>query len=629
MFGLSFLAPLFLAGAVAAAVPIAIHLFHRRTEPVIDFAAMRFLRRAPVEHSRRRRLRELILLALRVAALLLLAFAFARPYLAQSAAALSAPVTMVLVDTSVSMSAPGQFEQAKRLADAALRGAPPTHAVGVIAFGTTADVLAPPSQDRAGALAAVAKLQPGAGATRYRTALARATEALGDRTGRFVVVTDLQQSGWDAPDDGAVPERVEVDVQDVAAPPGNVAVTSLRVEGTDAIALIHNFSDQPRDEHVSFSLDDRRLSMLPVALPAGSAIEARTSVAGRSRGVLAASVTDRDGYAADNVRYAVLDAAEIPTILAITAAGQPPEVFYLERALAVAENAGGFHFRAVSGPAFSAMTSQALQGVDAIVVFGTRGLEHRGRELLGGYVKSGGGLLITAGPHVDSLVLREALDGIVPLTIRARAATPGLRFAPSDSRHPVFRLFGGVGTLGNVAFERAAQLDTGATAEVIARYTDGTPALIDEQVAAGRVLVFASDLNNEWNNFPLQPAFVPFVHEAVRYLAAARLPRVDYLVGELPGADGARPGTMQLQPAVGETRPGRRVAVNVDPRESDPARITADAFRSGVSRLNATAAQQARAQAREREDNQRLWQYGLLLMVVSLAAEGMLGRRIA
>src|SRR5262249_59035193 len=191
------------AGAVAAAVPIAIHLFHRRTEPVIDFAAMRFLRRAPVEHSRRRRLRELILLALRVAALLLLAFAFARLYLAQSAAGLRAPVTMVLVDTSLSMSAPGQFDQAKRLAEAALRNAPANHAVGVIAFGTTADVVAPPMEDRAGALAAVAKLQPGAGATRYRTALARASEALGDRTGHFVVVTDLQQSGWDAADDGA------------------------------------------------------------------------------------------------------------------------------------------------------------------------------------------------------------------------------------------------------------------------------------------------------------------------------------------------------------------------------------------------------------------------------------------
>ncbi len=120
-------------------------------------------------------------------------------------------------------------------------------------------------------------------------------------------------------------------------------------------------------------------------------------------------------------------------------------MFYLERALMVAENAGGFRFRAVSGPTFSTMTAQALEDVDTIVMFGTRGLEHRGRELLGGYVKAGGGLLVAAGPHVDPLVLREALDGVVPVAIRPRPATPGLRFAPSDSRHPVFRLFGGVG----------------------------------------------------------------------------------------------------------------------------------------------------------------------------------------
>src|SRR5215510_8828637 len=100
MFGLSFLSPLFLAGAAAAAIPLVLHLFFRRAEPVVDFAAMRFLRGAPVEQARRRRLHELLLLALRVAALLLLAFAFARPYFAGSAAALSAPATMVLVDAS-------------------------------------------------------------------------------------------------------------------------------------------------------------------------------------------------------------------------------------------------------------------------------------------------------------------------------------------------------------------------------------------------------------------------------------------------------------------------------------------------------------------------------------------------
>src|SRR5918992_5838176 len=237
MFGLSFLSPLFLIGAAAAAIPIAIHLFFRRTEPVVDFAAMRYLRQAPVEHSRRRRLRELLLLALRVVALCLMAVAFARPYVVGSAAALTAPVTMVLVDTSASMTAPGQFERAKAAAADAIRGAAATHAVGVVAFANAAEVVAPASMDRAGALAVIQKLQPGAGATQYRAALARAAEAIGPRSGRFVVVTDLQQSAWDAADEGAVPDRVTVDIADVGSPASNVAVASLRIEATDLIAL--------------------------------------------------------------------------------------------------------------------------------------------------------------------------------------------------------------------------------------------------------------------------------------------------------------------------------------------------------------------------------------------------------
>jgi hypothetical protein len=169
---------------------------------------------------------------------------------------------------------------------------------------------------------------------------------------------------------------------------------------------------------------------------------------------------------------------------------------------------------------------------------------------------------------------------------------------------------------------------------VIARYTDGSAALVEDRATGGRVLIFASDLNNRWNDFPVQPAFVPFVHETLRYLAAARASRAEYLVGELPGPSGATPGVVSLGAGnssaggTGSSSAGRRVAVNVDPRESDPARITPDMFRTGITRLNVAAAQQARAQAREREDSQRLWQYGLLLMVVSLAAEGMVGRRL-
>ena len=632
---MSFLSPIFLLGAAAIAIPIAIHLFYRRTEPLIEFAAMRYLRRAPVEQSQRRKVRELVLLALRVAALLLLALAFARPYLTASAVALGAQATVVMIDTSVSLSAPGLFARAQTRASELIRGAPLTHAVAVVAFAHGADVIAPLSEDRAGALAAIAQLKGGAGMTRYRAALARAAEEFGDRSGRLVVISDLQQAGWDASDEGGVPDRVTVDIEDVGGPAGNLAVTSLRAEGAEAVATVRNLSSRPAEEQVVFTVDARRLGAVPVSIGAGGTAEARLALDGLTSGGLSASISDREGFQADNVRHAVMETADAPSILAITASGSPAEALYLERAVSIAEGAGGFRFRTVSGPAFSALPPEILADASVIVILGTRGLEQRGRERLAAFVRAGGGLLVTAGPDVDPAVLAEALNGVVKTSWRPRDPA-ALSFAPDDARHPVFRLFAGVGSLGNVSFARAALVDAPAGADVLARYSDGSAALVEERTPAGRALVFGSDLNNQWNDFPLQPAFVPFVHETLRYLAATRVSRSEYLVGDLPGSEGSVPGFITVPVArtlsgprgePDKARP-RRVAVNVDPRESDPARMTADAFRAGVTRLNATAAQREGIEAREQEDGQRLWQYGLLLMVIGLAAEGILGRRL-
>ena len=77
---MSFLSPLFLFGALAAAIPIVLHLLRRETEARVKFSAVKLLKHAPVEAASRQRLREWLLLALRVAALLLLALAFARPF---------------------------------------------------------------------------------------------------------------------------------------------------------------------------------------------------------------------------------------------------------------------------------------------------------------------------------------------------------------------------------------------------------------------------------------------------------------------------------------------------------------------------------------------------------------------
>ncbi|MGE3706019.1 MAG: BatA domain-containing protein, partial [Vicinamibacterales bacterium] len=98
---MAFLSPLFLVGALAVAVPIVIHFLRREPEARVQFAAVHMLEHAPVEHADRRRLRQLLLLALRCLALLLLALAFARPFLSGSGAAAASGVTVVALDTSL------------------------------------------------------------------------------------------------------------------------------------------------------------------------------------------------------------------------------------------------------------------------------------------------------------------------------------------------------------------------------------------------------------------------------------------------------------------------------------------------------------------------------------------------
>src|SRR5207244_5384832 len=112
---MSFLSPLFLAGALTATIPLVLHLLKRQPEPRVKFSAVKLLKRAPIEHTEKRHLRELLLLALRIATLVLLALAFARPFFASGEAIASAGATVVALDTSASMAGPGRFERAKQL----------------------------------------------------------------------------------------------------------------------------------------------------------------------------------------------------------------------------------------------------------------------------------------------------------------------------------------------------------------------------------------------------------------------------------------------------------------------------------------------------------------------------------
>ena len=158
-------------------MPILLHLLKREPETRVQFSAVNLLRGAPVEHSRKQYLRDLLLLALRVTALLLLALAFARPFFRSDAYGAASGITVVALDTSLSMSAPGgSSTRARQLAREAVDRAPSRDLVGIVTFADRATVALQPAADRTLAKSAIDAATTGFGATSYRAALAAAAD---------------------------------------------------------------------------------------------------------------------------------------------------------------------------------------------------------------------------------------------------------------------------------------------------------------------------------------------------------------------------------------------------------------------------------------------------------------------
>jgi hypothetical protein len=596
MGGLSFLSPLFLVAAMAAAVPILLHLFHRRTEVVIDFPAVRLLKRAPVQQHRRRRLRELILLALRVIALVLLALAFARPYFAGAVAPESAPLTVIAFDQSMSLSAPNQIERARDAARRAVDAAPAAHALALVTFADAAVVAVPPTTDRAAVRAAIGQVTPAPRGTRYRTALARASEIIGTREGAVVVVTDLQQSGWEANDEGGLPDGVGVTVAALAPPTGNLAITTADRRDRRVIATIQNYGNAEARTTVRLMIGGAETTRKDLTVAPLAAADVELEAALPRTGEAEVRLDDPIGYQLDNTRtFSLEPPSAIPVAVIVADPTGASGGLYIERALTVVGGGREFRVDVLDGAALPKWAQDDLNRRAVVFVLGTRTLGRTGREMVKAYLAQGGHVFVALGPMVDVGTLHDVLG--VPVSASADPVrTPGATMVATDGRHPIFRPFlNPSGALGDVQVDQYRRLNDQQRRVVLARFSGGDPALTEQAVGEGRLMIYTSDLDNEWSRFPLNAAFVPFAVETARYLAR----------GEQ--ADGQQSG--------------------FEPRESNPAATTADEFTNAIDRTNRSNLVDAGQAAREVEDQQRWWQVGLLIMLAALAGEALVGRR--
>src|SRR6266853_6796790 len=210
---MSFLAPLFLLGGLAVALPIIFHLIRRTSKEKMTFSSLMFLQPTPPRVTRRNRLENIFLLFLRCLVLCVLALGFARPFLQKPM--VPDPQTgagkkiIVLVDRSASMRREGLWSEAVAKAEEVLQKTSPADQVAVFTFDSQPRSLvsfeewsAMNSSERVALTAKrLAELKPGWMATHLGNALIAAAEALADAdkqgqnigARQIVLITDLQE----------------------------------------------------------------------------------------------------------------------------------------------------------------------------------------------------------------------------------------------------------------------------------------------------------------------------------------------------------------------------------------------------------------------------------------------------
>jgi hypothetical protein len=241
-----------------------------------------------------------------------------------------------------------------------------------------------------------------------------------------------------------------------------------------------------------------------------------------------------------------------------------------------------------------------------------------------------------------------------------------------ERAHPVFELFRQPrsGDFAEARFFRYARLRPAAGDHELARFDDGAPALIERELGAGRVLVWASTLDGSWNDLPLQPIFLPFVHQLARYAAAWTERPAWHTVGEaaepaeiaspdvrgassvpalvattpsgrlvrLTSPDSARGRTLaleeqgfyELRPAGSTSGSPVLVAANVDLREADLAHVEPAEIVRAISAGSGgrPAAPDEVQSAAERERRQSIWWYLLAALLVLLATETVMSNAV-
>jgi hypothetical protein len=520
------LAPWFLAGIAAVAVPIYVHLLRRHATTPLPFSSLMFFERRTQSSIKHRRLRYLLLLSLRMLLLLLLVLLFANPFINRRAAKMgNEKLQLLVIDNSFSMRAGTRLQDARREALSVLSSRRPTDRAQVMALGSQIQVLTQPSQDAGALRAAVESLQPGDSHGNFGE-LARSLRSLAESVATPIelhLFSDMQKSQLPGSfNELALPANISLILHPVVKDTvPNWTVESVNVPGqvwdpkkTRVQVVVAGFNTPAATKTVTLLAAGKALATQSVAVPANG----RATVEFQSLEVpygftrCEARIDSSDTLSADDSSIFAVERTDPRRVLFVYEAGDSRSPVYFRAALASTADSG-FALDTVSTAQAAGL---ALSKYAFVVLSDVISVPAPFESELLRYVQSGGSVWIAIGTSASHSTRIPVFGGNI-LESRYYSRTND-RFLSVGEADPSYPSVAKADHWSGVKFYFAVRVDPG-DARVAVRLTDQMPVLLEKKMGEGSVLLFTSGLDNLANDFPLHPIFVPFVEQTARYLS--------------------------------------------------------------------------------------------------------------
>ena len=666
---MGFLAPWFLAGAVAIGLPVYVHLLRQYRQTPIKFSSLMFFERRTQSSIKHRRLKYLLLFALRCAFIALLVLAFARPYIhSTTIAKANGGRTMVFaIDNSFSMRQDDRFTRAKDEASAEIKKMREEDRGQIVTFGGPGKLLTDMTQDKQVLLGALASLEPGDDTSSYAeiSRVLRSTSESLKSDIEAHIFTDNQASSWPAAfSDARLDDGTKLVVHSVA----DKTIPNWTVESVDAprrvfdtkkvrtVATIAGYNTDEATRKVTLVANGKAIETKEVKVPAAgrATVEFLTLDVPYGLTKCEVRIDGADKFPQDDHWYFSVERADPKPALLVHGDNDTASPLYLRTALESSTDA-----------AFTLDSQTTVQSTNAnvqkyaFVILSDPGpIPARLEENLEAYVKAGGSMLVSLGRNaVPGRKVPVADVLITALHTIARENEAVQTVAQIDNSYPSF---GKAQNWDSVEIFQYATIQAppdSPDTRIAARLANGLPLMVDRKVGEGHVLIFASAFDNVANNLPLQPVWLPFLEQTTHEMGGVGSARGTYKVGSFvdlrtvkeknvpvtiigPGdkrlltlSESAKAITFQF-PSEGffdiRRDNGREelAAVNPDRRESDFAVLPAETLalwkNTGVASKTEAGSMSSQ---NKRDDNAELWWWVLALLAVLAVAESVLGNR--